>query len=315
MKRTWVSRWTPAILVLLVVAGWSLFKKPTNRPTFQLDGDILVSGNPNLREVNLTFDDGPHPGSMNKILDVLKEENVRATFFVVGKIVDKHPELVRRMMAEGHEVGNHTYTHKRLTQMPLKSARQEIAACAASVKRATGADMTLLRPPGMGYNNSILHLAQDMGYVTIHWNVVAADYVRVDPRKVYERVMRQTGDGSVILLHDSPDTADALKDIIRSLRAKKFRFVTTTQMLARLPRPVLVPSNAYAVRDEPADTAPVVRPTIRKKVAINKPKAIVQPLDHRKARKTGIDTPTGDGAPTLVPDDQQQIDGHFEEVG
>lgn len=275
-----------------------MFRHQHGRQTFALDVNMLVSGNPGLQEVCLTFDDGPHPESMTKILDVLKSEGVHASFFVVGKVVDKHPELVRRMMAEGHEVGNHTYTHKRLNQMPIESARQEIAACAASVKRATGADMTLLRPPGMEYNNAVLHLTQDLGYVTCHWNVVAGDYVSLPPTLVAQRVMAQVKPGAVVLLHDSPDTALALRTIIRSLKAQKYRFVTATQMLARLPRPVIVASNAYAVRTQTLVAKAVTpKPVVRKRV-VGTPMTGAKPTAKARTEKAPVvDAPVWDGAP------------------
>lgn len=297
------------MLVLAVFGCWYLQKKTTEtRQTFQLVGDMLVSGNPHLHEVCLTIDDGPHPGSMDSILDTLKSQDVRATFFVVGKVVDQHPDLVRRMMAEGHEVGNHTYTHKRLNMMPIASAKQEIAACAASVKRATGADMTLMRPPGMEYNNEVLSLAQDMGYVTVHWNVVAADYLPVDPAIIVNRVMNQTKDGSVILLHDSPDTARALPLIVKALKAKGYKFVTTTQMLARLPRPVYVASNAYAVKVKEEPVAEVLpKPQKRKPSVVARP---TQPLTEPTPRiqhRPALDTPTWDGPGR--PEDRERVPG------
>ncbi|MBS1724507.1 MAG: polysaccharide deacetylase family protein [Armatimonadetes bacterium] len=302
LRRIWSSRWTPALLLALVGAGWILLPKIKPRQTFQLEGDMLVSGNPSLHEVCLTFDDGPHPESMNRILDVLKKENVKATFFVVGKVVEQHPELVRRMMAEGHEVGNHTYSHKRLNQMPLGSARQEILACAAAVKRATGASMDLLRPPGMEYNNNVLYLSQELGYVTVHWNVVAADYVPVRPDVVVQRVMDQVKDGSVILLHDSPDTALALETVIRKLKAQKYRFVTTTQMLARLPRPVFIATNAFAVAPETPVAQTVSIPTSE---GTRKPK----PITGTKGAPVKAALPRGRTTPPI---DSPAWDGHSE---
>jgi len=299
------------VVLLTVLGGWYIHHKVEPHQTFQLDGEMLVRGNPTLHEVCLTFDDGPHPGSMDKILDVLKEEKVRATFFVVGKVVDQNPYLVRRMMAEGHEVGNHTYSHKRLNQMPIASARQEIAACAASVKRATGADMTLLRPRGMEYDNDTLHLSEEMGYVTVHWNVVAADYLPLAPATIVARVMNQTKDGSVILLHDSPDTANALKSVLRALKAKGYRFVTTTQMLARLPRPVNVASNAYTVKPEPV----VVQPPTPVKVARKKAELVTRPTPAQAKpastgkRRPAMDAPVWDGHDIRDSDDSDQSPG------
>ncbi len=269
--------------------------KPT-RATYDLGSDMLVSGNPNLKEVCLTFDDGPHKGSMDEILACLRENHVRATFFVVGSQVDRQPSLVRQMLAEGHEVGNHTYTHKRLNQMSLTSARQELAACEASVWRATGAKMTLMRPPGMEFNNNVLSLARDMGYVTIHWNVVAADYVKIDPKIIIQRVLKQTSNGSVILLHDSPDTAKALPEILKALKSQGYSFVTTTQMLARLPRPVVVASNAFHIPQQQAQQVKEVVASKQKKVEkttrVSKQKSGWQ---DKSVRKELVDAPVWDG--------------------
>ena len=299
INRAWQSRWTPAAIVLILAGAWYAHRKVQERQTFQLQGDMLVSGNPHLHEVCLTFDDGPHPGSMDKILDTLKTQDVKATFFVVGKMVDLHPELVRRMMAEGNEVGNHTYTHKRLNQMPLASAKQEIAACAASVKRATGADMTLMRPPGMEYNNDVLYLAQQMGYVTVHWNVVAADYMPLDPQIIVQRVLNQTKDGSVILLHDSPDTAKALPTLIKALKSQGYKFVTTSQMLSRLPRPVYVASNAYSVKPKSALEPAPAKESKRKPTLVARPSpSRTQPAEPTTIHRPTVDAPAWDGPKT-----------------
>ncbi|MBS1715593.1 MAG: polysaccharide deacetylase family protein [Armatimonadetes bacterium] len=310
-KRIWSSRWTPAVLVAVAFGAYAVLRpKAMTRETFDLRGDLLVSGNPHLREVCLTFDDGPHRESMTKILDALRDANVRATFFVVGKVVEKEPALVRRMMQEGHEVGNHTYSHKRLTQMALESAKQEIRACASSVERATGAKMSLLRPPGMSYDRSVLDLARELGYVTVHWNVVAADYVPVAPDTIRARVMRQVKDGSVVLLHDSPDTAAALPLIIRDLRAKGFGFVTASQMLARLPRPVFVATNAYSVK--PAvpkpETAPArlvrQKPPVRAKTDSGPRREGPDPTP-----RSPQDVPVWDGGPAGSPDRHEESFG------
>lgn len=298
-RTIWRSRWTPVLVVLTALACVWVYRHPPGRATFQLQGNMLVSGNPGLHEVCFTFDDGPHPDSMTKILDILKRENIKATFFVVGKVVDQNPNLVRRMMAEGHEVGNHTYSHKRLNQMPIKSARQEIAACAASVKRATGADMTLLRPPGMEYNNDVLYLSQDMGYVTCHWNVVAGDYVSIAPALVARRVLDQVKPGAVILLHDSPDTALALPAIIKELKARKYRFVTASQMLSRLPRPVVVATNAYAVKPETLAAKMTVSPGPSKRRQAPAPvfRRVSKPTTPVTSRPP-VDAPVWDGSRT-----------------
>lgn len=219
-------------------------------PTYQLRDDILVHGNINLKEVALTFDDGPRPENVRPILDLLGKEKIKATFFVVGEKVEEYPALVRRMMNEGHEVGNHSYSHPRLDGMTDDQIRVEIGKCARAVEDATGTGMNLFRPPGMRYDETVIRAAQDLGYVTIHWNSAAQDYKPQDPASLANKVLKRTQPGSVILLHNHPDTIAALPAIISELKRKGYRFVRVSQMLGRLPRPVYVATNAYGVKQE-----------------------------------------------------------------
>lgn len=245
------SPWTPFLVFLGLFGSYYGYRQLRvvvgADQTYELRGDLLVRGNPNLREVALTFDDGPYGESTEKILDALAEHGVQATFFVTGIHVESRPELIRRMLLDGHEVGNHTYSHPRLPTLTLAQARDELEKCEQAFVAATGSHMNLMRPPGMRYNDDVLRLAQDLGYATIHWNVAAGDYVPMDPDAIVGRIMREVNNGSVILLHDSPDTAAALPEILRRLTEQGYRFVTTTQMLSRLPRPVVLASNAGKV--------------------------------------------------------------------
>lgn len=213
--------------------------------TYTLSQDILVHGNTELKEVAFTFDDGPKPEVTRTLLNLLGSYGVRATFFVVGKQVELYPALVRRMMNEGHEVGNHSFNHPTLEGMAHEGIRDEILACDKAIFKATGTHSDLFRPPGMRYDDVVLRAAQDMNYVTVHWNVAAQDYKALAPDVITKRVLSFVQPGSVILLHGHPDTVRALPSIISKLQEQGYRFVTVSQMLARLPRPVIVKSNAY----------------------------------------------------------------------
>lgn len=251
LRRFASSPWTPFLVFLGLFGSYYAYRQlrvvSGIDQTYELRGDLLVRGNPSLKEVALTFDDGPYGDSTVQILDALQEFDAVATFFVVGKHIETRPELIRRMLLDGHEVGNHTYSHPRLPDISLDAAREELSKCEEAFVAATGSYMNLMRPPGMQYNDDVLRLAQNMGYATIHWNVVAGDYVKIDPAAIVARVMQQVNNGSVILLHDSPDTAQALPTILQRLKDEGYRFVTTTQMLSRLPRPVVLASNAGTV--------------------------------------------------------------------
>lgn len=258
--------------------GVSKLRAKTSVANYTLRDDILVRGNVNLKEVALTFDDGPRPEVARDLLNILGKEQVRATFFVVGKQVQEHPGLVRRMMNEGHEVGNHTHSHPRLAGLSAQKIKEEIAQCDKAIFQATGARTNLFRPPGMRYDDAVINTAQDLNYVTVHWNVAAQDFVGRDTSDIAGKVLRSTQPGSVILLHGHPDTLKAIPEIVRTLKSRGYRFVTVSQMLGRLPRPVFVKSNAYAAKEPPAPvTAPVVT---------SKPKKSTRVASNRTRRKS-----------------------------
>lgn len=292
-------------VVLAAFAGYLGFKRLApafvEQKTFQLNGDLLVHGNPSLKEIAITFDDGPYGETTSQILQTLAEHDVQATFFLVGRHIDAKPELVRQILDEGHEVGNHSYSHPRLTMITHDEAREELKRCEESFFKATGAHMNLMRPPGMQFDDGILRLAQDMGYTTIHWNALAGDYVPVEPGMVVKRVLWQVQPGSVILLHDSPDTARALPELIRRLKADGYRFVTVTQMLSRLPRPVFLASNANGV-DWEAIAPPVSEP--QPSSVKQRPTTKKRPIKPIEVRTSPIDVPTWDGPMDDVIDDE-----------
>ena len=226
-----------------------------------LDG-LFKRGPRTERTLVLTFDDGPHPDSAETLLDTLRDLDVRATFFVVGERVKARPALVRRMLAEGHEVGNHTEDHARLHDLPDARVSEELRQCEADVRKATGHAMTLMRPPGMRFTPSVLRIARALGYVTVDYNNVAGDYVPnggvsdltpeeaeaygLQPSVLVERVERQFKPGTIILLHDNPVTVSAVPEIVARARAQGYRFVTTAEMLASLPDPVRIVANPIA---------------------------------------------------------------------
>jgi peptidoglycan/xylan/chitin deacetylase (PgdA/CDA1 family) len=185
-------------------------------------------------------------------LNALAAEQARATFFVVGSRVEKEPNLIKRMIAEGHEVGNHTMTHRRLDALSPMEVRQEMIQCANAIRHAAGRDVTLFRPPGMRSNSQVLGVATSLGYTTIDWTTGAKDFtgsngngeqVEPSPKLIADRVLSNAFNGSIILLHDTPATAKAMPAIIRGLRARSFQIVSVSQMLASLPQPVFVSAN------------------------------------------------------------------------
>jgi peptidoglycan/xylan/chitin deacetylase (PgdA/CDA1 family) len=192
--------------------------------------------------VALTFDDGPHPLYTAQILDLLKEKEVRATFFVVGTHVRRCPDLARRIAAEGHEIGNHTYSHANLLRRDREKIYLEIARNNEIIKEITGVQPVFFRPPRGLYNRAVLEACFELDLQLILWSVSAEDWIEPSAGDIARRVIKHARPGAIILFHDSGDflrseggvrsnTVQALGTIIDRLSAQGYRFVTVSKML------------------------------------------------------------------------------------
>lgn len=191
----------------------------------------LVRGNPKSRTIALTFDDGPHSGLTERLLAILRQEKVRATFFVVGKMVERRPDLVRMEIADGHEVANHTYSHPRLPALTPEQMTQELRSGIASIERVTRIRPCLYRPPGGEYDDRVVEVTKRLGLTMVLWTSDPADFAYPAPQVIEQRVLHKAGNGGIILLHDGiPQTMVMLPDLIHRLKAKGFRFVTCSEM-------------------------------------------------------------------------------------
>lgn len=196
----------------------------------------LTHGNRRLPEVALSFDDGPHPASLPSILDTLRRYRVHATFFDVGTNMTRYPDLVRRTLAEGHEIGNHSSTHQRLDGLSPQERHHEINDADIVYYGITGKHLTLLRPPGMAINPAVLTDAHALGYVIAGYTAASKDFITDEsPDYIIQRTLNRTEQGSILLLHDYPSTAEALPALLEGLKQRGLRVVTITQMLADLP--------------------------------------------------------------------------------
>ena len=163
----------------------------------------VITGDPNKPYVALTFDDGPHGDKSLQLLDVLRKLDVPATFFLVGSQILRYPRVVERMVLEGHEIGNHTYHHFRLPQIPLEEVAPEFNSTRDLLRSTLGIQTRLVRPPGGEYNPAIQQVIERNGYANILWSDDPADY-RTDrkPQEIESLVMRDLTPGGIILLHD-----------------------------------------------------------------------------------------------------------------
>ncbi len=191
-------------------------------------------GPSNYPYIAMTYDDGPHPRNTPRLLDMLRARNIKATFYVIGGSVDRYPQIVRRIVAEGHEIGNHTYTHRNLKTLSNPEVRRELARTREAIIRAAGVQPRTMRPPyGALYQRQRLTIWQDFGYPTVLWAVDPKDWQRPGVEVVKHRILSDTRNGSIVLSHDlHAPTVDAMPETLDGLLERGFRFVTVSQLLA-----------------------------------------------------------------------------------
>ncbi|WP_010244050.1 delta-lactam-biosynthetic de-N-acetylase [Acetivibrio cellulolyticus] len=186
--------------------------------------------------VYLTFDEGYENGYTPKILDALRENNVKAVFFVTGPYLAEHQDLVRRMLEEGHIVGNHSIHHPSLPTVDDKALEEEILGLDRAFFEKFGKHMQFLRPPKGEYSERTLAITQKLGYTNLFWSFAYDDWYRDKirgPQYAYEKVMNNLHNGEVILLHAvSKDNAEALDMIIKGAREKGFEFGDPMQLIS-----------------------------------------------------------------------------------
>lgn len=183
--------------------------------------------------IAFTFDDGPHPVNTPKLLDMLKERNIKATFFLVGERVRMYPHLVRRILAEGHEIGNHTYTHISLTSRSDDQIRVELQKSADALKEVAGYTAHLMRPPYGATSKRVEHwIFNEFGYTSILWSVDPQDWRRPGVSVVQNRLLSGAHKGAIMLTHDiHAPTITAVPKVFDELLARGYRFVTVSQLL------------------------------------------------------------------------------------
>ncbi len=211
----------------------------------QAHGRFFFGGNPNLPEIALTFDDGPDPPYTNEILAVLKQYDVKASFFCVGRHVTEHPDLVKQEFDAGHTVAIHSWNHVYLTGYSAAGIDKQLGDTSDSLKKVTGVQPGFFRPPYGAYNSVVLAEANKMGLTTFLWNDVASDWLLPGSQVISARIINAARYGSIVLLHDGDgdhynpiasreQTVQALPAIITTLRARGYRFVTLDQLVADL---------------------------------------------------------------------------------
>lgn len=178
-------------------------------PLAQVFGRVMCQETTQELRAALTFDDGPHPDYTPQILDILKAADVKATFFLLGKYVNQFPEIVKRMHEDGHDIGNHSWTHLPLAFQTVSVIREELQKTNDVIRGITGKEVTLFRPPYGNRDPRVLAIANQLGMRTISWSITCWDWSSPPEQKIMGYVQRGLTPGAIVLLHDGHDTARA----------------------------------------------------------------------------------------------------------
>lgn len=212
--------------------------KPLKHISQHFPSAIVYMGNSHLKQVALTFDDGPDHYYTPKILEILHAKGVPGTFFIVGKEAKRYPDMVRRIGEDGNVIGNHTWDHPRLWKLTNKQVTEEIHSTEKEIQRITGQRPTLFRPPYGRVTPAEVAFIHNLGYDIIDWSVDTLDWKGTSAPAILRIVNREVSPGSIILEHslagrpgELNGALQALPQIIDHLRAQGYRFVTVPTLL------------------------------------------------------------------------------------
>lgn len=184
--------------------------------------------------IAMTYDDGPHGANTPRLLEMLKQRGLKATFFVCGECVAVLPEITRRIVEEGHEIANHSWSHPQLSRMGEGSVTDQLQRTHDVVKQTTGVEMKVMRPPYGAFTvNQRAWAHQKWGYKTILWDVDPLDWKVRNAAHVTSEILKRTVNGSIVLAHDiHKSTVDAMPATLDGLVAKGFKFMTVSELIA-----------------------------------------------------------------------------------
>lgn len=216
------------LLLLAVLPGNSFY------------GSVLThADNPQHKVIALTFDDGPYPPYTQKLLKILAEKNVCATFFMVGENASKHPEIVKLVQAQGHTIALHAGYHKDLLKLSHGEVKNNIAYGKQTLENITGSPVHYMRPPHGFKDWSVVNAINDAGLTIVNWSIIPRDWTNPGAHVIADRVCENAQPGAIVLLHDgdSPknqasrdQTIEAVSSIIDRLRAEGYEFVTIDEI-------------------------------------------------------------------------------------
>lgn len=224
----------PFVCLILILCSCASLPVSAVHPA---EGASVYTSHANDKQkIAITFDDGPHPRYTPIILDILAEYDAHATFFMIGENAERYPELLDRILREGHEIGNHTYLHANLQKTSSEKIKEQILYAERAILELTDQRTKLLRPPGGLYDQHVCEAAHALDYEVILWTIDTLDWSHPTADEIVENVETNVKSGDIILCHDfigggSTPTPDALRRILPNLIAAGYEFVTVSELI------------------------------------------------------------------------------------
>ncbi len=226
-----------AVFVLLLAGTVFILREISNSRTFQFFGEVVSRVETDKKVIAITFDDGPTPGFTDEVLEILRRENVKASFFLIGSEIEKHLDEAKKINAAGHEIGNHSFSHTRMIMVSPSFVQSEIKKTDDLIRAAGYNEPTHFRPP---YGKKLFALPWYLSShhrKTITWDVEPESYPNIakDTRAIVEHVLAKARNGSIVLLHVMNDrerkSMRAVEPIVKGLKERGFQFVTVSELL------------------------------------------------------------------------------------
>ncbi len=228
----------------ICMASYAENDKSTSSDSYKYDyEDIIINkGNEDEKVIALTFDDGPDEVFTPQILDILKKYNVKATFFIIGEKVANHKDIIKRQIEEGHEIGNHTFTHINALKKNYWEIQQEVTKTQEVIKSVTGKYPTLFRPPYRALNKELCKVIKENNMNIILWsNIDVRDWSNPGVDTMVNTIENKIQNGNIVILHDyntvrndKSQTIETLEIVIPKLKEKGYKFVTISELIEHL---------------------------------------------------------------------------------
>lgn len=234
-----IRRYIKYLIILILIVGLLIglsILKPEAVKVWSKSREIpIYSVECNEKKAAITFDCAWGAEDIPEILNILKKDDVKATFFIVGQWAEKFPNEVKMIARDGHDIANHSYSHLRMGVLGKERIRKEIVLCGKKLGELTGKKVELFRPPYGDYSNNVVSVARELGYYTIQWDVDSLDWKPgVSKEYILNRVVSRVRPGSIILFHnDTPHTAKILPAIIVSLKKSGYKLAPVSELILR----------------------------------------------------------------------------------